>query len=68
VNSVIVSEEEEREMKARKWSEDKLSLTKTAYNVARFNTISLSEQQRLIAMGLWLKKPLLPDEWVIVRT
>jgi len=55
-------------MKARKWSEDKLSLTKTAYNVAKFNTVSLSEQQRLITLGCWLKKPLLPEEWVIVRT
>jgi len=55
-------------MKARKWSEDKLSLTKRAYNVAKFNSISHAEQQRLIALGCWLKRPLLPEEWAIVRT
>lgn len=55
-------------MKARKWSEDDLKLTKAAYKVPRVNTISSAEQQRLIALCLWpVRKPLLPKEWVIVR-
>jgi hypothetical protein len=55
-------------MKARKWDEDTLELSKRAYTVANVNSISLAEQQRLIALDCYLKEPLLPEEWVIVRT
>jgi len=55
-------------MKARKWNEDELKLSEKAYVVPRYNTISFAERQRLIALVSWLKRPLLPEEWVIVRT
>jgi len=48
VNSVIVSEEEESEMKARKWNETILKLSRRAYEVPRVNSISLAERLSVV--------------------
>lgn len=53
--------------KSRKWNEDKLELSKEKYVVARYNTISLAEKQRFVALVPGMRRPLLPEEWVIVR-
>jgi len=54
-------------MSSQKWTEDTLKLSKKRYIRKRVNSISLEEQVRLLALGCWHKKPLLPEEWVVVR-
>jgi len=57
--------------KVPKWNEDTLQLSKQKYNVAHHSTISLAEKQRLLvtlgADNINNRKPLLPEEWVIIR-
>jgi len=56
---------------AIKWNEDKLQKSKQKYFIPRFNTICLAEKQRLSTLlgdeNINSRKPLFPDEWVIVR-
>jgi hypothetical protein len=55
-------------LKSKKWNEENLELSKKEYIVPRYNTISLAEKQRLLALCKELcRKPLLPEEWPIVR-
>lgn len=53
--------------KRKKWNEDKLRLSITEYFVPRVNTISIAEQQRFDALAI-KSHPLLPEEYVVIRT
>lgn len=53
--------------KRKKWNENKLRLSITEYFVPRVNTISLAEKQRFDALAI-KSHPLLPEEWVVIRT
>jgi hypothetical protein len=53
--------------KRKKWNEDKLRFSITEYFVPRINTLSMAEQQRFDALAI-KSHPLLPEEYVVVRT
>ena len=53
--------------KRKKWNEDKLTLSITEYFVPRVNTLSMAEEQRFNALHI-KSHPLLPEEYVVIRT
>jgi len=53
-------------MKSRKWNEDTLKLSKKGYVIKHYNSISLSERLRFIALNVKMKT-LLPEEWAVSR-
>lgn len=56
-----------KKKKAQIWSEDEKGLTKQRYVVARKNSISFEEARRFNVLDV-KNKPMLPEEWVIIRT